>query len=95
MVTHELKKSTVNREDFLDYVHGSLVPNMFPFDGENPRSIVVMDNHSMHHTQPVLDAFDQVGIVVLDYIYSPDMNPVVNVFGYIKYYLNMKKGRSR
>ena len=88
MVTYELKKGTVNGEDFLDFVHGSLIPNMLPFDGENPRSIVVMDNCSIHHTQPVLDAFDQAGIVVLfQPPYSPDMNPVKNVFSYIKYYL--------
>ena len=61
---------------------------MLPFDGQNPFSIVVMDNCSIHHVQPVLDAFNQAGIVVLFLPpYSPDMNPVVNVFSYVKYYL--------
>ena len=47
-----------------------------------------MDNCSIHHVQPVLDAFNQAGIVVLFLPpYSPDMNPVENVFSYIKYYL--------
>ena len=47
-----------------------------------------MDNRSIHHVQAVLDAFNQAGIVVLFLPpYSPDMNPVENVFSYVKYYL--------
>ena len=88
IVANEITKGTVNGETFLEFVHGSLIPNMLPFDGENPCSIVVMDNCSIHHVQPVLDAFNQAGIVVLFLPpYSPDMNPVENVFSYVKYYL--------
>ena len=89
IVANEIIKGTVNGETFLDFVHGSLIPNMLPFDGANPSSIVVMDNCSVHHVQPVLDAFDQAGIVVFFLPpYSPDMIPVENVFSYIKCYLS-------
>ena len=88
VVAYELHKGTVNGDRFLDFVHGSLIPNMLPYDGLNPCYIVVMDNCSIHHIQPVLDAFNQAGIVVIFLPpYSPDMNPVENVFSYIKYYL--------
>ena len=81
IVANEIMKGTVNDETFLEFIHGSLIPNMLPFDGENPWSLVVMDNCSIHHVQPVLDAFNQAGIVVLFLPpYSPDMNPVENVF---------------
>ena len=84
VVAYEIIKGTVNGDAFLEFVHGNLIPNMLPFDG----SIVVMDNCSIHHVQPVLDAFNQAGIVVLFLPpYSPDMNPVENVFSYVKYYL--------
>ena len=88
IVANEITKGTVNDEAFLEFVHGSLILNMLPFDGENPCFIVVMDNCSIHHVQPVLDAFNQAGIVVLFLPpYSPDMNSVENVFSYVKYYL--------
>ena len=61
---------------------------MLPYDGENPRSILVMDNCSIHHVQPVLDTLKQMGILVLFLPpYSPDVNPIEEMFSYIKYYL--------
>ena len=59
-----------------------------PYDGENTHSILVMDNCSIHHVQPVLDTLKQMGILVLLLPpYSPDMNPIEEMFSYIKYYL--------
>ena len=49
----EMTTSSVNAEIFFDFVRGSLIPSMQQFDGENPRSIVVMDNLSVHHTDEV------------------------------------------
>ena len=86
VVAYELHKGTVSGDRFLDFVHGSLIPNMLPYDGLNPYSIVVMDN-SIHHIQPVLDAFNQAVVVLFLPPYSPDMNTVENVFSYVKYYL--------
>ena len=39
----EMTTSSVNAKIFFDFVRGSLIPNMQQFDGENPRSIVVME----------------------------------------------------
>jgi len=78
----------VNGDKFFDYVRGSLIPQMNPFDGTSSRSIAVLDNCSIHHVTEVADIFKSSGIVVL-YLppYSPDLNPIEEAFSYIKYYL--------
>ena len=73
---------------FLEFIQGKLVPEMLPYDGENPQSILVMDNCSIHHVQPVLETLRLMGILVLFLPpYSPDMNPIEEMFSSIKYYL--------
>jgi len=42
----DLISGTVNGEKFFDYVRGSLIPQMSPFDGTSPRSIAILDNCS-------------------------------------------------
>ena len=49
-----ITEGSVNGETFLEFVRRSLIPILLPFDGDNPRSIVVMDNASIHHIQEVL-----------------------------------------
>ena len=44
IVANEVIRGTVNGETFSDSVHGNLIPNMLPFDGENPCFIVNFDN---------------------------------------------------
>ena len=90
LVSLELTTSTVNQEVFFDYIRGSLIPNMMPFDGINPRSIAVMDNLSVHHVTEILDLFHEAMILVLFLPpYSPDLNPMEEVFSYVKSYLRM------
>ena len=43
--------NSVNGETFFDFAHGTLIPELLPFDGSNPKSIVIMDNCSIHHVQ--------------------------------------------
>jgi transposase len=49
VVTYELTHSTVNGEKFLDFLRGSLIPEMMPHNGSNPKSILGMDNCAIHH----------------------------------------------
>ncbi len=51
-------------------------------------SIIIMDNCSIHHTQHIKDYLDDMGIMLL-YLppYSPDFNPIEELFSYLKYYL--------
>jgi len=78
----------VNGSVFYDFVRGTLIPNMQFYDGENPNSIVIMDNCSIHHVQEVEDVIQQSGILLLFLPpYSPDLNPVEEAFSYIKGYM--------
>ena len=88
MLAVELKTGSVNGDDFFDYVRGSLIPEMLPFDGRNPKSIAVLDNCSIHHVHPVTQLFKDSGILTLFLPpYSPDLMPIEKTFTYIKYYL--------
>ena len=51
-----------------------------PFDGENPNSIAILDNCSIHHVVEVEAAFKEAGILVY-YLppYSPDLHPAERV----------------
>ena len=40
---------TVDEDEFCKFIELSLIPQL-PFDGSNPRSVVVLDNASIHHT---------------------------------------------
>ena len=61
---------------------------MLPFDGINPKSVLIMDNCSVHHIPAVTTLLRQAGIVVLFLPpYSPDLNPIEEVFSYVKTYL--------
>jgi len=77
----ECTLGTVDGDKFTDYVRGSLIPNMLPFDGTNPRSIAILDNCSVHHVESAVDLFQEAGILVLWLPpYSPDFNPAENAF---------------
>ena len=88
LLAYELTVDTVNGEAFLNFLTGTLIPEMMPYDGNNPRSILVMDNCSIHHVQEVADYLQSVGIPLI-YLppYSPDLNPIEELFSFLKYYL--------
>ena len=88
VIALETTTSSVNADIFFDFVRGTLIPNMQQFNGTNSRSIVVMDNLSVHRTGDVLGLFDQAGIPVFFLPpYSPDLNPAEECFSYAKAYL--------
>jgi len=80
----ETTSNLVNGDMFFDFSRATLIPEMLPFDGSNAKSIVIMDNCSIHHVQEVKDLFSVAGILVL-YLppYSPDLNPIEMAFSYI------------
>ena len=81
-MAYEFTTGTVNGQQF---VQGSLIPQMAPIDGFSERSIVVLDNCSIHHVPEVVEEFRKVGIMVLLPPYSPDYIPIEFCFSYIKY----------
>ena len=79
---------SVNGEVFFDFVLTLLIPQKLAFDGQNPHSIFVRDNYSIHHVQHVIDLFRAAGILVLFLPpYSPDYIPIEETFSCVKYYL--------
>ena len=54
----------------------------------NPRSVVVMDNASIHHVDKVVALIEEVGAIVI-YLppYSPDIMPIEECFSKVKAYL--------
>ena len=83
-----IAEGCVNGETFLDFIRRCLIPVLVPFDGVSPNSIVVMDNASIHHVDSVVETILSVGALVRFLPpYSPDMNPIEEVFGEVKHYL--------
>lgn len=79
----------INGELFLAYVEQILLPTLQEGD------IVVMDNLTSHKVAGVKEAIESVGAQVL-YLppYSPDLNPIENVFSKVKTMLRKWKLRT-
>ena len=78
---------TSNRDSFYDFIHMHLLPQLLPFDGLNPHSVVVMDNCSIHHIEEIRTIIHVEGIgAILHYLppYSPDLNPIERAFSKVK-----------
>ena len=71
----------VSTEIFDHFVITALLPQLQPFDGLNPCSIVVLDNASIHHACNMLTHARDAGCLVY-YLppYSPDFNPIECLF---------------
>ncbi len=80
--------TSVNGDVFCDFIERCLLPQMLPFDGYNPRSVLVMDNASIHHVDDVIGLVEEVGALV-HFLppYSPDMNPIEEAFSKVKGFL--------
>ena len=84
----ELRTGTTDSDKFYDFLRGSVIPNMHPYDGVAPKSILIMDNCSIHHVQDVLDLLQSCGILVVFLPpYSPDFTPIESAFSFVKQYL--------
>ena len=53
-----------------------------PFDGINPKSVVIMDNASMRHVEEVVDTIQRFLPP-----YCPDLNPCEEVFAQVKHWI--------
>ena len=79
------ERGTVDNEKFERYVNQCLVPNLGRYDLAEPRSIVVMDNASIHISDGVVEAIESAGAVILySAPYSPDLNPIEYMFSIYK-----------
>ena len=86
MVALRTTEGHVDGHEFLVFSGNDLIPEMEPFDGNlRSRSVVVMDNASIHRTQDILDLFHHAGILrVFQPAYSLDFNVWELVFAHVK-----------
>jgi transposase len=84
-----LLNGPINGETFLCYVEQFLVPTLKHGD------IVVMDNLGSHKAHTIRQALKAVGAKLI-YLpaYSPDLNPIEQVFSKLKHFLRKAKARS-
>ena len=70
---------------FYEFAEKCLLPQLHPFNGSNPHSVVVMDNCVIHHVPEVIDIIEDVGAIV-HFLppYSPDLNPIEMTFSKVK-----------
>ena len=56
-----------------------------------PKSVIVMDNASWHHSEKVIQMCRDAG-VILEFLspYSPDFNPIEEHFGVLKKFIKKK-----
>jgi transposase len=83
-----LTSGSVNGDIFEDFVCWCVLP-ILPFDGQNPRSVVLLDNASIHHLDRVHEIITGCG-ARLCFLppYSTDLMSLEEVFAKVKYKLN-------
>ena len=81
-------EGNIDGETFYDFVQRCLLPILKPFNGTNSQSVVVMDNASIHRINKVVGAIQESGALLrFQPPYSPDLNPIEEVFSKVKYFL--------
>jgi len=74
----------VSGDVFYEFVH-KLLYHLNPFDGYNSQSIVIMNNASIHFVDGIVVMIQQVGAIVIFLPpYSPDFNPIEELFSKVK-----------
>lgn len=76
---------TVDGKAFYDFVQTHLLPKLMPYNGTNPHSVVVFDNCAIHHVDAIVKSIEEVGALVYFLPpYSPDLNPIEELFSKVK-----------
>ncbi|KAK4071307.1 hypothetical protein Purlil1_13461 [Purpureocillium lilacinum] len=78
-------KGATDHEIFEDFIE-----ELLPYCGRypEPKSVLIMDNASFHHTERIEQMCHDAGVVLI-YLppYSPDFNPIEEFFGELKTYI--------
>ena len=83
-----IKDGTVDGDRFAHFVCHTLLPILQPFHGRSPHSVVVLDNASIHKMHEVIELLSGCGVIVKFLpAYSPDLNPIEEVFAEAKHFL--------
>ena len=70
---------------FKALLEDKLIHVLCPFNETNKHSVIVMDNASIHHVQEVVELVEGLGVLVYFLPpYSPDYNPIEELFSKLK-----------
>ena len=79
---------TVDGDRFVHFIRHTLLPILQPFDGRSPHSVVILDNASIHKVREVIELLSGCGVIIKFLpAYSPDLNPIEEVFAEAKHFL--------
>ena len=53
-----IAEGNMNGERFAKFVQDSLLPVLMPFNGTNPRSVVIMDNAGIHYVEEIANLIE-------------------------------------
>lgn len=86
-MTHDIIHGSVTATKFLHFLREQVIPLTNPYPG--PRSILILDNCSIHHAEVVRELVEDQALCKLIFLppYSPDFNPIEEAFSAIKAYL--------
>ena len=78
-------RGTIDQARFELWVEHFLCPVLGNYDEFEPRSVVVLDNASIHHSDRVVDLIESTGArIIYTAPYSPDLNPIELMFNVYK-----------
>jgi len=84
----DLSRGTVDTARFENWVEVKLCPNLGNYYYGEPRSIVFLDNATIHHGGRFVDLIRRTGAIIMYTApYSPDLNPIELMFASYKKYL--------
>ena len=88
VIATSIVEDGVDGDEFQKFLEEKLSAVLLPFNGSNPNSIVIMDNASIHHVDGVVALLETLGVLVF-YLppYSPELNPIEELFSKVKSYL--------
>ena len=81
-----ITEGTVDGDKFVQFITEYLLPILMPFNCINPKSVVIMDNASIHHVDEVTDLIERQCGAKLCFLppYSLDLMPAEGVFSQVK-----------
>lgn len=88
MIDVHITTGSVDGETFGKFIERCLLPHLLPYNGTNPRRVVILDNASIHHVQPVVRMIEEAGALPIFLPpYSPDFMPIEECFSKVKSYI--------
>ena len=81
----QITTESVNGEKFCDFLERCLLPQLLPYNGVNARSVMILDNASIHHIESATRLFEETGALAIFLpSYSPDYMPIEQCFSKLR-----------